>query len=122
MKTLSKVDQFIAAKVAAKHQAGTLDGTVKSFLFVLRSKLTQQDMKDEKKNPNPYRLGLLFQAATKVEDMVKPYLDRDDEEAMDKLEAALKRNFNPGFPPLNNLLRQIKAWKENKKTPSITAR
>jgi hypothetical protein len=120
----SILDEFIAAKVVEK-TAALPDATVKTFLGVLASKITQQDKKEYEKEVarggrgNIYRLGLLLEAKGKVEDAVSAYLGRDDAEAMEALKKALKRNFNDNFPPLKNLLKQIEAWESKKKKPSL---
>jgi hypothetical protein len=92
---------------------------VSTFLIILSSYLTQQDQKEEKKHPNLYRLGLFLQAKEKVEADVRPYLKRDDAEAMAALKKSLQRNFNPGFPPLNKILKQINEWEVNQKAPKL---
>jgi hypothetical protein len=124
MFNLSALDAFIAARVVEK-TAALPDATVKSFLMVLVSKITQQDKKEYDKEVsrggrgNIYRLGLLLEAKTKVEDTLSAYLGRDDSEAMEALKKALKKNFNDNFPPLKNLLKQIAAWETKKKKPSL---
>ncbi len=121
---LSPLDQFIAARVASR-VAFLPSATVKMFLHVLTSKLTQQDKKETEQElkrsgrSNIYRLGLLFEAAEKVEHEVAKYLERDDPEAMEVLKAALQKNFNSNFPPLKNMLKQIEAWTTRGKKPSL---
>ena len=121
---LGLVDQLIVARVKDRFSA-LPNATVAMFLQVLNSKLTQQDVKETKRETarggrgNIYRLGLLFEASEKVAKDVEDYLDRDDEEAMEALKASLKKRFNPGFPPLNNMLKQIDNWLTKKKKPSL---
>lgn len=123
---LGKVDQLIAARVASAVIAAK-SATIKTFLAVLSSKLTQQDKKEYARetarggNGNIYRLGLLFEALSKVEDAVRPYLDKDDEEAMEALKKAIQKNFHADYPPVKNVLKQIDAWVTKKKYPSIVA-
>lgn len=124
---LNPLDQLIASRIAAKVLNATLpSATVEMFLHVLVSKLTQQDVKDTKREMahggrgNIYRLGLLLEAKEKVEREVSHFLNRDDPEAMEALKTALQRNFNSNFPPLNNVLRQIDLWLTKKKKPTLT--
>jgi len=125
---LDPLDQLIAARVASKVmvQASTLPkATIEMFLLALSSKVTQQDEKEMKREQahggrgNIYRLGLLLEAVGKVEDDVRDYLKRDDPEAMEALKASINRRFNPGFPPLNNILKQIDNWLTKKRKPSL---
>ncbi len=121
---LGLVDQLIVARVKDRFSA-LPNGTVKMFLHVLTSKLTQYDAKETKREQtrggqgNLYRLGHLLEAANKVEEDVKDYLDKDDEEAMEALRASLKKRFTPNFPPINTVLRQIDNWLTKKKKPSL---
>lgn len=94
---------------------------VSTFFAILSSYLTQQDEKESKRerSPNIYRLGLLLQAMQGAEDKLHKYLDRDDSEAMDAMKAVLSRAFNPGFPPLKKILKQIDEWQTSQKLPKL---
>jgi len=104
--------------VKEKH-ASMSNATVASFLQVLVSKLTQYDMREEKKHPNIYRLGLLLKAKENVEKAVASVMDRDDAEALGLLKKALQRFFAPDFSPARNVAKQIDAWLASQKLPSI---
>jgi Ni/Co efflux regulator RcnB len=95
------------------------DAKVKTFLAIMSSYVTQQDQKEEKKNPNIYRLGLFLEALQRAEDKLHNYMDRDDEEAMQVLKAALSKAFNSNFPPLKKILKQIDEWQMGQKLPKL---
>ena len=95
------------------------DAKVSTFFAILSSYLTQQDEKEDKKNPNLYRLGLFLQAMQGAEDKLHKYMERDDSEAMDAMKAVLSRAFNPGFPPLKKILKQIDEWQTSQKLPKL---
>lgn len=122
---LGLVDQLIVARVKDRYSSSLPNGTVAMFLMALTSKLTQHDAKLMKRETarggdgNIYRLGHLLEAAHKVEEDVKDYLNKDDEEAMEVLRASLKKRFTPNFPPINIVLRQIDNWLTKKKKPSL---
>ena len=103
------------------------DGSVKAFLMVLRSKLTQYDKKLIDKEMqrggrgNIYRLGHYLEAADRVEQDLRSNLDKEDSATMEKLKTSLQFRFSPDFPPVKNVLKQIEAWEAKGKKPSITA-
>jgi hypothetical protein len=95
------------------------DAKVSTFFAILSSYLTQQDQKEDKRNPNIYRLGLFLKAMQEAEDKLHKYLDRDDSEAMDAMKAVLSRAFNSNFPPLKKILKQIDEWQTHQKLPKL---
>ena len=105
-------DQFKSAASNAK---------VSTFFLILSSYLTQQDQKDAKRerSPNIYRLGIFLKAMQEAEDKLRKYADRDDDEAMEAMKAVLTKAFNPGFPPLNKILKQINEWQASQKLPKL---
>lgn len=98
---------------------------VRFWLTLLRSKVVQHDQKMFARETarggrgNIYRLGLLLEAASRVEADVCECLDNNDPEAIRALLASLMFNFNFTFPPLMNVLKQIEAWETKKKLPSL---
>jgi hypothetical protein len=96
------------------------EGTVRAFLILLTSKLTQYDMRLSAKDGNIYRLGHLLNAANKVHNDVKSYLERDDAEAMSALKASLGDRFLDGFSPVKAVIKAINAWLTDKKFPKLT--
>ncbi len=96
------------------------NGTVRTFLTALTSKLTVYDQRMEKKEPNPYRLSHWFGAVEKVEQDVKSYLNRADAEAMGVLKRSLGRRFNLGWmPPVRRLIKEIDGWLQNETPPKL---
>lgn len=113
-------DALTAERVVARSEKrGATAATVKVFLTILTSYVTQFDQKLQKKQPNIYRLGHYLEAVHKVEAAVKSKLDEDSSEAMDALKAALKKNFESDFPPLKKLLKAIDAWVSDQKLPKL---
>lgn len=96
-------------------------GTVRAFLMVASSKLTQYDKRLEKRQPSLYRLGHFLEALQKVENDVSRFMDEDSPEALEALKRALNRRFDR-LPPINNVLKQIDAFLDTGKTPSLTRR
>jgi len=101
--------------------------TVEAFLMVASSKLTQYDAKLQAKRPNMYRLGHYLEALDKVRGDVRPFLKRDDPEALDALRKALLTRFTSSggkasLPPINAVLRQISDYLDSGKMPSLTRR
>ncbi len=112
--------QNLAQKVAARYKKeSALAGTVKVFQMILVSKLTQYDQRLEVKQPNIYRLGHLLKAANEVEDDLRGFEDRDDNDAMALLKKSLQKRFTPHFPPVDAVLKQIDAWVTSKKFPKL---
>lgn len=110
----------VAAKVTERK------ATVALFLEILKSYLTQYDQKEEQKERskgyavNIYRLGILFKALDEVRDELKPYMDDDSKEAMDKLKASMDEHFHVNqLSATRKLLKQIDAWVNDKKAPRL---
>lgn len=98
--------------------------TVEDFLQVLISRLTRYDMQISRREsiPNIYRLGHWLQAAENVRDGVRPYLNRDDGEAMTALRRALNKEFHAGdMPPVKQVLKQMDNWEQKGRTPKLAA-
>lgn len=99
--------------------------TVRAFLAVLDSKITQWDQKETARvrkrggSPNIYALGLLLGAAGKVKDAFRSKLESSDPKDLESLKAAINRAFNPGFPPAKNTIKQIQAYLDTGKMPSL---
>ena len=126
-----------ATRRALKLVNGALpSATVKTFIMVLVSKLTQLDQKMQSKRPNIYRLGHFLKATEDVEKMVGKYMSRDDPEAMEALRRAIMKKFisrnqfasdplkkeKMDIPAVSNVLRQMRRWEEKGMKPSLTAR
>lgn len=100
------------------------DGTVKTFLAVASSKLTQYDERLQKRQPNIYRLGHYFGALEKVEADVSRHKNDDSPEALEALRQSLLRRFTSrggksDLPPIRNVIKQIDAFLESGKLPSL---
>jgi len=67
--------------------------TPRAFLSVLRSKLTQHDMRLSAKQPNMYRLGHYLAAAERVEKDMGKSLDSTSPAALEKLRQSLHKRF-----------------------------
>lgn len=109
-------------------KSAAANGTVKTFLVLLTSKITQADMADQKraqKNPrgywNPNALGLMLERAQQVAARMKPIQDRDDPEAIQKLRADILRSFNE-ISPIRATVKQIDAYLKDGTLPSLTRR
>ena len=83
--------------------------TVEKYLAVLSSKIVQHDvaMSRRERRPNIYRAGHLLAAAHKVADAVRGTEGRSDSAALLRLQKALHTHFEPDFPPLRQVERQI---------------
>lgn len=109
-------------------EAKGMPGTVTNFLLVLSSKITDYDRKEQAKEmkrrmvPNVYRLGLLFQAADKVKQDMTGMEQSSDKAALEKLKASLNQRFTSDFGPKKNVVKQIDAFLEKGKLPSIVAK
>lgn len=114
--------------MSAKTTTSTQMPTVENWLFVLRSKLTQYDMATSKREAvrgrvNIYRLGHLLGAAERVEKDLAKMLRRDDPEALRKLRASIQERFIVSdMPPAKNVLKQLDAYEQTGKHPSILAK
>lgn len=102
------------------------NGEVSTFLTILSSHLTQYDQaefaREEKRGGrgNIYRLGHLFGALENVEADVASVKDSAAPEALARLKASLGKRFNPGFPPVNKLVKQIDAFLTKGTLPRVT--
>lgn len=114
--------------MSAKSTTSTHTPTIENWLFVLRSKLTQYDMATSKREAargrvNIYRLGHLLGAATKVQEDLTKMLNRDDPEALRRLRASIQKRFIVSdMPPAKNVLKQLDAYEQTGKHPSILAK
>lgn len=98
--------------------------TVRTFIAVLSSKLTQHDKamcarESKRGRPNFYRLGLLFEAVDKVEQACAASLDKCDPQALESLRGAMRSNFNVPFGPVTWTEKQIDNWLREGKLPRI---
>ena len=106
--------------------------TVRNFITVLVSKLTDYDEKTSRreKRPNIYRLGHLLEAAQRVESEVLRHAQPDEEmtqEIADHMFLAMNKNFTVSggrddkfdLPPLRNVVKQLEAYLATKKNPSL---
>jgi hypothetical protein len=103
-----------------------IPATFGNFLLVLDSAIFNYDAKQCDKEavrgiPNIYRLGQLLEASHKV---------RTDLSHLDLasvvgpltsvvMRSSLQSRFSPGFPPVNRVLRQLDAWIETGKLPTL---
>jgi hypothetical protein len=99
---------------------GPENPTIRNYLTLLTSKLTQYDQatgarEAKKGRSNIYRLGHLLKAAQGVEDRVKDVLDDTSPEAREKFKKALEKAFiltrdgSFDLPPLRNVAKQLAA-------------
>lgn len=100
------------------------NGTVQTFLMVLRSKITQYDkrvsaIEAKKGRVNIYRLSLLLRAAEQVEADMKRLLNKDDPESLEKMKASLEDHFVPNFPPVKATINQIDGFLQSGKKPTL---
>lgn len=112
--------------------------TVKNFIAVLISKLTQFDQKISMKerNPNIYRIGHFLEAAHKVEEDLKAVGLHGGETMTIEIADALKKILRKRFilrqdrttfektdkfdlPPINTLVKQVDAYLTKGKNPSL---
>ncbi len=112
---------------AGKKKKG-IPPTVCNFMAVLSSKLTQHDVKESARemkrgNANIYRLGHLLEAKQKVEADVARVVPNCDVTVTPEIAATIKRSlntrFNPGFPPIRNVEKQLDAFLASGKQPSL---
>lgn len=96
-------------------------GTVRAFLEVASSKLTQYDQKIQARQPNPYRLGHYFKALSIVRDDVHDVLDDAGPEALGRLRASFERRFID-LPPITATIKQIDQYLASGKMPSLVRR
>jgi hypothetical protein len=93
--------------------------TPRAFLSVLRSKLTQYDMKLSVRQPNMYRLGHYLAAAERVEKDMGKSLDSTSPAALEKLRQSLHKRFEMPFAPASAVERQIDAYLTKGTMPSL---
>jgi hypothetical protein len=93
--------------------------TPRAFLSVLRSKLTQHDVKLSAKQPNMYRLGHYLAAAERVEKDMGKSLDSTSPAALEKLRQSLHKRFDMPFAPASAVERQIDAYLASGTMPSL---
>jgi len=102
--------------------------TVCNFQTLLTSKLTQHDVRESRRemkrgSPNIYRLGHLLKAAQEVESDVARVVPNCNvvmtPEIAAAMRAALRRRFNPGFRPVENVEKQINAFLTTGQEPSL---
>ena len=84
---------------------------VKTFIDILVSSLTQWDVKESKKRGyNIYALGLYLGAVEKVREDTAGIEQHDDGYAMEVLARSLAKQFDPAFPPVKKVIKQIEDW------------
>lgn len=111
----------------AFEKAAMRDASVRSFVAVLSGLLTKYDRQESAREmkrgipTNIYRLGHLLGAAEKVEADMKPFMKRDDTEAMAALRVSLGKHFAEGFRPIRAMLRAIDAWEQKGQFPKYGA-
>lgn len=103
--------------------------TVCNFYTVLTAKLTQYDVRDQRARlkrgwpDNIHQLGLLLQAAQKVEGDLKRVAPDCNvnmtPEIASVMRTSLRRNFNPGFSPATNVEKQLDAFLTTGKQPTL---
>ena len=102
--------------------------TVCNFQTLLTSKLTQHDVRESKRemkrgSPNIYRIGHLLKAAHEVEADVARSVPNCNvvmtPEIAATMRAALRRRFNSGFRPVENVEKQINAFLTTGQEPSL---
>lgn len=106
--------------------------TVCNFYTVLTSKLTQYDVRDQRARlkrgwpDNIHQIGLLLQAAQKVEGDLKRVAPNCDvtmtPEIASVMRRSLRSHFNPGFSPVTNVEKQLDAYLTSGKQPSLLGR
>jgi hypothetical protein len=93
-------------------------GTVRAFIEVASSKLTQYDQRLEAKQPNMYRLGHYLKALTNVREDVQDVMDDASPEALGRLRASFARRFN-NLPPIVATIKQIDQYLATGKLPRL---
>lgn len=122
MRYMTQSGQLVEAVLQSEMLSEALsEATVRAFVAVLKSKLTQHDKKvsSRERMPNIYRLGHLLGAAQRVEATVKGVMDQSTPEALKALEAAMDHEFERGFPPVNAVKKQIAAFLSSGKMPTL---
>lgn len=111
------------------HEVATKDkkATVQVFLYVLKSKIVQSDRAQMKRDlkrgfpSNPHALGLMLDAAKKVEHEVHGELHKDDEASLRKLQKAIQRRFND-VSPVRYTVKAIDKYLATGKIPKISGK
>lgn len=93
-------------------------GTVRAFIEVASSKLTQYDRRLEAKQPNMYRLGHYLKALNNVREDVHDVMDDASPEALGRLRASFARRFN-NLPPITATIKQIDQYLATGKLPRL---
>lgn len=98
--------------------------TVANFLLVLDSKLTQYDQRMSKKerHPNIYRLGHYLKASGNVKEAVLSIATGNElmsPGVAHEMVASMSHEFTPDFPPAKNVVKQLNAYLESGKQPSL---
>jgi hypothetical protein len=135
-RTLTASDRSALIRLASTMPVGSTDrrailaglsksaltaGTVRAFIAVALSKLTQFDQRLEAKQPNPYRLGHYFAALDKVRGDVADVMDDAGPEALGRLRASFDHRFTD-LPPINATIKQIDQFLATGKLPSLVRR
>jgi hypothetical protein len=111
-----------------KRGIGTQEGkaTVRVFALVMVSKLTQYDERlsraeSKRGSVNIYRLGHFLRAADETLALVPKRLrDSDSAQALHAYKSAIERKFIVSdMPPAKNVLKQIDAYLDTGKLPTI---
>jgi hypothetical protein len=114
-------DAMRRAILAGLSKSALTVGTVRAFIEVAASKLTQYDQRLEAKQPNMYRLGHYFRALDNVRGDVKGVMDDASPEALGVLRASFERRFL-NLAPINATIKQIDEYLASGKLPSLGRR
>lgn len=106
------------AILAGLSKAALTNGTVRAFIEVASSKLTQYDQRLEAKQPNMYRLGHYLKALGNVREDVQDVMDDASPEALGRLRASFARRFN-NLPPIVATIKQIDQYLTTGKLPRL---
>lgn len=101
------------------------NGSVRAFLMLLNSKITQYDRRNSRKpGYNPNALGHYFGASNRVEKALgEKLMDSEDPKALALLKRAIERNFIvPSFSPAKYVIKQIDKFLATGQKPSLTRR
>lgn len=116
--TMPKGDVMRRAILAGLSKSALTVGTVRAFIEVASSKLTQYDRRLEAKQPNMYRLGHYLKALNNVREDVRDVMDDASPEALDRLRASFERRFR-GLPPIIATIKQIDQYIATGKLPRL---
>lgn len=112
-------EAFVEGLLRAQGRKNPSSGTVAAFLAVLDSKLTQYDVREQKKHHNIYRLGHLLKAADAVRVDLKKHLNDDSPAALAKLKQSIAKHFILPFSPASAVIKQIDAYLTSGRQPSL---